>query len=73
MTKVNPLKPGSGFFSVELGAGGKGLSASAFAQGEVGAKLTPSIDLFAFGKISESFREPGTPDWATGVGLKGTF
>jgi hypothetical protein len=71
LTRVEALKPGSGFAELLAGARGNGAGVAAFARGELGWRLTPSASLFGFGDAAVA---PGTgPEWQAGVGFRATW
>jgi hypothetical protein len=71
LTKVDALKPGSGFLDLTAGARGDASGVAAFARGEAGWHFAPSGSAFAFG---EALLGPGAgPSWQAGVGVRATW
>ncbi len=65
------LKPGSGFAELTAGARGQGREVVGFARGELGARLSSSASLFAFGEATLSTQLQ--PAWMAGLGARVTW
>lgn len=74
LSRVDALKPGTGYAEVTAGARGEGASVVGYVRGEVGAKPVKNVSLFGFGEatLGGTF-ERLTPGWMLGVGTRVTW
>lgn len=67
LDKAQQLTPGHGALELAAGARGEGGQVVAFARGEVLARVSPGLSLFAFGEGAGALDRLG---WSAGAGLR---
>lgn len=75
LDRADALQPGQGYAELTAGVRGEGTSVVGFARGELGARVTPGLSLFAFGEatLTGGLDRGLTPGWMAGVGARLTW
>lgn len=68
LARAELLPVGDGYAEVSAGARGVGLSAVAFARGELGARVAERAAVFAFAEAM--LPSTLTPEWQAGIGAR---
>jgi len=71
LDRAGRLDPGHGYAELSAGARGVGRGLAGFARGELGAKPTERLAVFAFAEAL--LPSTLTPEWQAGVGARVTW
>lgn len=71
LDRVSLLPAGHGYAELSAGARGVGRGLAGFARGELGARATERLSVFAF--VEALLPSTLTPEWQAGVGARVTW